>query len=180
MSHHTPQQKTTPDAAPTAHAPATPVRRRRWLAGVIGSVLTVVACNTVALWHLDGAASTKLVAGTITALAIVGGFYSFKLLARHLGTATAGAALSLIGLTLLGTWALVSPNCPDAGDLGRCTTGEVATWALVGALLPVAYILLIGVPIGVALLGTRTARKGTRRARTWLAARRETKTTGRP
>lgn len=136
-----------------------PLTAHRWWRRAlipVGVFAVLTSGLTALLGHVT--AATVTAAGVVAAVTI-GGFYAFRALSRPLGRATAAAALSLVGATALGTWALVAPNCPDAADLGRCTPGEVATWALVGVLIPAAYVLVIGIPALVSLALLRSSKR---------------------
>lgn len=139
---------TASDDEATAEPREAPSRLKRVMRYAVPTAAVLAVATACAFLLGDTAPSTLVASGIIGAL-IVGGYYLFTALARHLGRLTAAAAISLIGASVMGFWAALAPTCPEASGPGRCTTAEIGTYALGGALMPLGYILLIGVPIVV-------------------------------
>lgn len=137
----------------------TPFRRHPATRFVL-SLVTVVGIAAFSVYLLGGPTAPRVLTGVIAGALVVGGFHAFRAMAGHIGRLTATAALSLLGATVLGAYAALAPQCPDRMDLARCGTPEIASWTLVGAGLPVTYLIALGLP----LLGAGVAGRAVRHA----------------
>ena len=158
---------------------STAVRRRLRILPAAGVGLTLTVCITAAALYSGGLSVPVALTGTLTGTLLAGGFFAFRALTPLLGRATTVAAFALGGASVLGTWAALSPTCPGATTGGRCTTAEIGTWALSGAIYPVAYLAVLGIP----LLGAGAVRTVARKVRRLLGtvrAKVKSRTPGRP
>lgn len=153
-----------------------PARSRARALIVAATAYLVVTALVTQL--LSGSLQDTIVPALVIGVLLVGGFYLFRAISRALGWLTAIAAMSLIGATIMGAFAAIASTCPAALEPGRCSTQEIGTWVMVGAMMPAGYILAIGVPValvGAALAAGRMAwapaRDKVRAARAARAAR---------
>lgn len=140
---------------------------------VITPAVATLALSGAGIALLGSTEALAILAAVTMAALVVTGFYAFRALSRPLGRLTAAAALSVAGALALGAWAALAPNCPDALAPGRCSASEISTWMLNGALLPLGYLIALGVPLFVASFVGRATRRGARSARSALRSRRE-------
>lgn len=137
----------------------------------ITPAVATLALSGAGIALLGSTEALAIMAAVTMAVLVVTGFYAFRALSRPLGRLTAAAAFSAAGAFALGTWAALAPNCPDALTPGRCSASEISTWMLNGALLPLGYLIALGVPLFVAGFVGRATRNGARSARSALRAR---------
>jgi hypothetical protein len=99
--------------------------------------------------------------GSAIGIVLASGVVAYLALARRIGRLTAVAALSVVCAAALGAAAAVSPVCP--GGTSRCTSGEVGTWMLSGALLPAVWALMLLPGAAMLRLALRAVRFAWRR-----------------
>lgn len=90
--------------------------------------------------------SHVIVISIIFTIGFGGGFWLFRILRKHIGFFTAGAALGLVLMVALATLFAVQPVCPGSLTGDRCSNGEIASWALTGLLAVGTFIMALAIP----------------------------------
>lgn len=82
----------------------------------------------------------------IFTVAAGGGFWLFRILQRHLGFLTAGAAMALLAMGSLMALLATQPTCPGSLTASRCSPSEIAAWGITGLMATGTYIMLLAIP----------------------------------
>lgn len=103
-----------------------------------GAYLLTVAGSAGLGFALPSAlpAVAQAVLGALSGLALVGSDLLYRRLRGPLGRMTAFASVCLVWAALWLTMAVASDSCLTAGRTARCAPRELATYTLVGLLLP--------------------------------------------
>ena len=139
-------------------------RSRATLLPAAGLVVAIALASFQLAPTGQGTLVTALSAGVLAVVAVVT-LAVYRLLVPKVGAATAWAGLVVLWAALVGTFFLLSPDCYTGPLPQRCDPRGVATWAVVGAMLPVLGMITVYLPYRAALLMGRATRFGYRRLR---------------